>query len=66
VEDGKIGFIVPPKDPQALAEKIDRLISDPVLMTDFGKRGYASYQEKFSLSGMLNNTVDVYREVLTI
>jgi L-malate glycosyltransferase len=64
VTDGQTGFIVPPQDSWALAAGIDRLISDPVLLTDFGKRGYARYREKFALSGMLTNTVDVYEEAL--
>ncbi len=65
VVDGHTGFIVPPQDSLALAAGIDRLISDPVLLEDFGQRGYARYREKFALSGMLNNTVDVYKEALT-
>ncbi len=65
VANGQTGFIVLPQDLLALAAGIDRLISDPILRTDFGKRGCAKYQEKFALSGMLNSTVDVYKEVLT-
>ncbi len=64
VTDGQTGFIVPPQDSLALAAGIDRLISDPVLLADFGERSYSRYREKFALSGMLNNTVDVYEEVL--
>jgi L-malate glycosyltransferase len=64
VTDGQTGFIVPPQDSLALAVGIDRLISDPVLLTDFGKCGYARYREKFALSGMLTNTIDVYEEAL--
>lgn len=65
VTDGQTGFIIPPQDLLALAAGIDRLISDLVLLTNFGERGYAKYQEKFALLGMLNNTVDVYEEALT-
>jgi L-malate glycosyltransferase len=61
---GKTGFIVPPKDPRALADSIDRLISDPALLANFGRRGYEQYQEKFALPGMLRDTIDIYEEVM--
>ncbi len=62
VTDGQTEFIAPPQDSLALAAGIDRLISDPVLLADFGKRGDAQYREKFDLLGMLNSTVDVYEK----
>ena len=64
VADGQTEFIVPPQDSLALAAGIDRLISDPVLLADFGERSYSRCREKFALSGMLTNTVDVYEEAL--
>jgi L-malate glycosyltransferase len=63
VVHGLTGFTVPPADPQALAKSIDSLISDPLLSATFGQRGYERYQEKFALSGMLRDTVDVYEKV---
>lgn len=41
IENGKSGLLVPPKDPQALAQAIDKLLSDPVLA---GKMGAAARQ----------------------
>ncbi len=64
VADGQTGFIVPPQDLLALAAGIDRLISDLVLLADFGERSYSRYREKLTLSGMLTNTVDIYEEAL--
>ncbi len=64
VLDGVTGFIVPPKDPTSLSQSIDKLISDPELMTEFGKQGYHRYQEKFALAVMVQATVDIYEKVM--
>jgi L-malate glycosyltransferase len=61
---GVNGFIVPPADPQALADSIDRLLSNPSLLASYGQKGYERYQEKFALAGMLRDTVDIYEKVL--
>jgi L-malate glycosyltransferase len=64
VVHGVTGFIVPPADPMALADNIDRLLSNPALLASCGQSGYERYQEKFALAGMLRDTVDVYEKVL--
>jgi L-malate glycosyltransferase len=64
VVDGKTGFIVPPKDPQALAVSIDRLIANPTMLADFGRQGYEYYQGKFALPKMLKDTINVYEKWL--
>jgi L-malate glycosyltransferase len=64
VVHGMTGFIVPPGDPNALAESIDQLLADPVLLATCGQKGYERYQEKFALAGMLQDTVDIYEKVL--
>ncbi len=40
VEDGVTGILVPPKDPQALAEAISALAQNPQLRKEMGRRGY--------------------------
>jgi L-malate glycosyltransferase len=64
VVNGLTGFIVPPGNPNALAEGIDRLLIDPALLAACGQQGYERYQEKFALAGMLRDTVDIYEKVL--
>jgi L-malate glycosyltransferase len=64
VVHGVNGFIVPPGDPKALADSIDRLLADPALLAAYGQKGYERYQEKFALAGMLRDTVDIYEKVL--
>ena len=64
VVHGVTGFIVPPGDPTALADSIDLLLSNPPLLAACGQKGYERYQEKFALTGMLRDTVDIYEKVL--
>lgn len=61
--DGKTGFLVPPRNAKALAEKILVLLSDPALCRDMGAQA-----QKESLQYDIGNTVrqfeDVYEQVL--
>jgi glycosyltransferase involved in cell wall biosynthesis len=45
VEDGRSGFLVPPQDPTALADRIIRLLRDDHLRESFGERGLILSQE---------------------
>lgn len=49
VEDGVSGLLVPPGDPAALAEKIDRLLRDRNLRSDFGRAGSEKVSRDFNL-----------------
>lgn len=49
VEDMVNGFLVNPKDPEALAKKIEYLIHHPYLREDMGKKGRKIIEEKFNL-----------------
>jgi L-malate glycosyltransferase len=64
VVNGLTGFIVPPGNPNALADGIDQLLADQAFLARCGQNGYERYQEKFALAGMLRDTVDVYEKVL--
>ncbi len=41
VDDGVSGLLVPPRDPQALAKALERVIGDPALAESFGEAGHA-------------------------
>lgn len=47
VEDGVTGFLVPPGEPVALADRISTLVADPALRSDFGKAGRAQVVAEF-------------------
>jgi len=46
--DGESGFVIPPEDPQALAESLRRLLSDSALATRLGHGARARYERMFS------------------
>jgi glycosyltransferase involved in cell wall biosynthesis len=66
VTDGYNGFLVPPNDPQALAQALKRLVSDPSLR---GRMGSASRQlvlQKFTHAQVNAATLRVYQHVLGV
>jgi glycosyltransferase involved in cell wall biosynthesis len=64
VEDGKNGYLVPPRDPKALAAALRRLIESPSLRAAMGTRSRESVLREFSTGIILSQTLDVYRSVL--
>lgn len=49
VEDGKTGYIVPVRTPDAIAEKIQLLLDDPDLRADMARAARQRYLEKFTV-----------------
>ena len=64
VVDGETGFLVPPRDPEALAAAIGRLISDRGLREKMGAAGLERVQNTFSAEHMVRNTLRVYERVV--
>jgi glycosyltransferase involved in cell wall biosynthesis len=62
--DGETGFIVPPRDSLALADRIERLLDNASLRADFGVRGRALIERSYSLDRMLDELEHVYARVL--
>ena len=63
VQDGQTGFVVPPRDADALAERIQVLLDDTALRADMGRRGRAFVEREYSLARMLDRLEDVYAKV---
>ncbi len=64
VQDGLSGLLVPPRNPEILAEKIACLLSDPIAATRMGKIGRQVIHERFSMEHMLTQTELVYRQLM--
>ncbi len=63
VQDGRTGFVVPPRDAGALGERILALLNDATLRADMGRRGRALVEQEYSLSRMLDRLEEVYAKV---
>jgi len=66
VEDGKTGFLVPPKDPSALAYRITQLLKDAPLQTQFGKAARKRVLDLFSVEHMIGRYESFYKQLLGI
>jgi glycosyltransferase involved in cell wall biosynthesis len=63
IVEGISGRLVPPRDPDALAEAAGAVLSDPEEGRRLGRTAHARVQERFSVSGMIAGTLGVYREL---
>lgn len=64
VKQGETGFLVPPRDTDALAEAIRRLAGDPALRGRMGERGRAHASDGFSERTVVAETLSLYRSLL--
>ena len=64
VVDGRTGFLVPPRDPDALARAIVRILRDPVLARRMGREGRQRVEERFSLDHFVSRIEALYAELV--
>lgn len=64
VADGSTGFLVAPRDANALADRVACLVQDASLRQRMGRAGRRRVQELFSIDSHISQIVDVYRHVL--
>lgn len=60
--EGKTGYRVPPKDPDAIANRVDRLLRDPQRLKSFGWRGLDLVRTKFEPARHVRSLLHVYQE----
>ncbi len=63
VTDGTTGILVPPRDHEAMAAAIVRLLTDEQARRAMGTAGEARVRESFSAERMVQDTLEIYRRV---
>ena len=63
IRDGQDGFIVPIRDPDALADRLLRLYRDPALRRAMGQSAY-EYVQQFTWEAYHRQVIANYRQVL--
>ncbi|MDI6759287.1 MAG: glycosyltransferase family 4 protein [Candidatus Brocadiaceae bacterium] len=60
VVDGETGFLVPPKNPALLAEKLIYLLKNKALAQKMGEAGRERWKRHFTINSMIQETEAVY------
>jgi glycosyltransferase involved in cell wall biosynthesis len=63
VEHGTNGLVVPPSDPEALADALERMLSNAQERERMGRAGRERVLNRFSTSAYVEGVTDVYREL---
>lgn len=64
IEDGVNGFLVDPMDYEGAAQKIIEILKNPELAEELGKRGKETVREKFLITRLLSDYLDVFNELI--
>ena len=63
VDDGVTGLLVPPRDGQAIAGALERLLNDPACGQRMGEAGRTRLAQVFTPERMIAQTIDVYHSL---
>jgi glycosyltransferase involved in cell wall biosynthesis len=64
VKDGHNGFLVPPEDPLALAERLLVLLENSARAKRMGEAGARIVRERFTVEAMIDQLVGIYDDLL--
>ncbi|MFL5779259.1 MAG: glycosyltransferase [Chloroflexota bacterium] len=64
VRDGETGYLVPPRDPDALAERMAHLYRNPKLLAHLGRQGIRRVHDLFTWERVAGSVAELYEEVL--
>jgi glycosyltransferase involved in cell wall biosynthesis len=64
VQEGRTGFLVSVQNPEALADRICRVLEDRAMAARLGEAGRRRVAEHFSMERMLRDTEDLYQDLL--
>jgi len=65
VDDGETGYIVPPRNPQKLAEAIIELLTDKEKRKKMGENAYRKTKEELYWDNIAVKTIEVYKKALS-
>ena len=65
VDNGKTGYVVPPKDSKKLAEAIIDLLKDEAKRHEMGKNAFQKAHEELSWNSIAPQTVAIYKQALS-
>jgi glycosyltransferase involved in cell wall biosynthesis len=60
IEEHKTGWLVPPRDPQALATAIRAVLNDPATASKMGAEGRAVVRKRFTANHMVADTTAIF------
>ncbi len=64
IADGETGFLVPPRDPRALATRLADLLVDPVLQARMGRAARRRVEQEFTWPVVAERTMALYQTML--
>lgn len=64
VEDEKTGLLVPPADPESMAQAIIKIFKDKEVAQRLAENAYKKVKEKYNVELMVKSTLDVYKDAL--
>lgn len=64
VSGGKTGLLIPQKNVEALAERLQLLVTDNILRKKMGEAGRRRYEERFTLTDFENNLAKIFNTAI--
>jgi len=64
IVEGKSGFLVPEKDVDALAERLEYLIEHPEIWPEMGRYGRKFVEEKYDIKKLNQKLVEIYQNLI--
>jgi len=58
------GYLVPPRNPEALASAIKKLLNDKILRKKMGEKGRALVKREFDIEKIVEQTISLYQRIL--